>query len=234
MRDITGERFGRLVAKEFLYYDKNHRDCWRFFCDCGKEKVMPAANVKWGRVRSCGCLFKEHIEKINKQDIEGKRFGRLMAIKPTQERDSSGSIVWECVCDCGNHVFYSVNILNNGGTKSCGCLYKESRKDCYKNRKDLVENTILSQLIVSKKVRENNTSGCTGVYFNKRDEKWEAYINFQKKRYYLGGYIYKDDAIAARKSAEKSLHDPIIAEKLNCLDERKRKEFLEYLDREKY
>ena len=33
--DITGQRFGRLVAEEFCYYNDKYQDCWRFRCDCG-------------------------------------------------------------------------------------------------------------------------------------------------------------------------------------------------------
>ena len=32
--DITGQRFGRLVAEEFCYYNDKYQDCWRFRCDC--------------------------------------------------------------------------------------------------------------------------------------------------------------------------------------------------------
>lgn len=231
-QNITGQRFGSLVAEEFLFFDGKYRDCWRFRCDCGNEKIMPAANVKWGRVRSCGCLLSNNIGNLNKQNIEGKRFGRLTAVKTTQKRDAAGSIVWECKCDCGNTVFHSVNALNSGKILSCGCLYNESRKTCWENRKDLIEDTIVSQLIVSKGVRNNNTSGCTGVYYNKRSGKWESYINFQKKRYFLGSYSEKISAIYARKNAERELHDPFILEKFDCLDEKEKKEFLEYLKKE--
>ena len=72
-QNITGKRFGRLVAVEFKYYNDNHNDCWLFKCDCGNEKIMPAANVKWCRVRSCGCLQSEHIENLWKMDITNQQ-----------------------------------------------------------------------------------------------------------------------------------------------------------------
>lgn len=37
--------------------------------------------------------------KIN---LEGKKFGRWTVIKDSDKRDSSGNIMWECRCECGN------------------------------------------------------------------------------------------------------------------------------------
>ena len=54
-------------------------------------------------------------------DITGQRFGRLVAVKPTDKRAGS-NIVWELKCDCGNTAFVSTNNLNSGHTRSCGCL----------------------------------------------------------------------------------------------------------------
>ena len=58
-RDITGKRYGRLIAVEFV--DNNHRGAcrWRFVCDCGKEIVAEARNIKNGHRKSCGCLNTE-------------------------------------------------------------------------------------------------------------------------------------------------------------------------------
>lgn len=229
MKDISGQRFGRLVAEKFLFYDEKFRDHWLFQCDCGNEKEMAAANVKWGRVRSCGCLAKEHTKMLRTQDITGVKFGRLTAVQPTDRRDASGSIVWECHCDCGNVVFYSVNCLMNGRTQSCGCLFRESRKECTSYRRDITDQTNLSALVSSKSVRSDNRSGRTGVYQDPRSGKWIAQITFQKKRFWLGTYAKKEKAILARKRAEEHLHDPIIREQWDKLTEHSKKKFLEHL-----
>lgn len=227
--DITGQRFGRLVAKEFRGYNEKKQDCWLFQCDCGKEKVLPAANVKWGGTRSCGCLHQEHSQALNRQDITGERFGRLVAVRPTQERDAAGSIVWECRCDCGQTALYSVNALRKGTTRSCGCLYQQVRPECVSYRKDMVDSTALSSLVQSKQLRSNNTSGCTGVYREKKYGHWVAYINFQKHRYSLGVYPDKEQAIQARKDAEQRLHDPAIEANWEALTQRSQERFLEYV-----
>lgn len=56
-------------------------------------------------------------------DIAGAKFGRLIAIEPT-ERRSGGKVVWRCVCACGSEAFAAVNHLNDGRRVSCGCAKK--------------------------------------------------------------------------------------------------------------
>ena len=34
-------------------------------------------------------------------DLRGKRFGKVLAIKPTSKRKANGEVIWECRCDCG-------------------------------------------------------------------------------------------------------------------------------------
>lgn len=230
--DISGQRFGRLVAVSFSHYNEKHQDCWLFHCDCGNDKIMPAANVKWGNTRSCGCLHRERTEDIKKQDITGCRFDRLVALRPTENRDAAGSVIWECQCDCGKTAFYSVNVLNRGKVHSCGCMYRETRAECYSYRHDMAEDTNISSLVVSKQLRRNNTSGCTGVYQEKKHGYWVAYIHFRKHRYSLGVYTDKEKAIRARKEAERRLHDPLIEENIVNLTDKSRKIFLEYLQKD--
>lgn len=57
--------------------------------------------------------------------LTGKRFGRLFVIKKAG-KNKSKSILWECLCDCGNTKIVIGSNLRSGDTKSCGCLFKES------------------------------------------------------------------------------------------------------------
>ena len=54
------------------------------------------------------------------------------------------------------------------------------------------------------KLGKNNSSGVTGVSFDKRRVKWQAYINRSGKKISLGSYENITDAINARKNAEKN------------------------------
>ena len=62
-------------------------------------------------------------------DIAGQKFGRLTAIRPTEER-KHGSVVWECKCncECGNTKFVPRGSLISGCTRSCGCLNRKSKR----------------------------------------------------------------------------------------------------------
>lgn len=51
----------------------------------------------------------------------GKRFGRLTVIDFSHTNKHRNSC-WLCECDCGNRVVISRNNLQQGNTKSCGCL----------------------------------------------------------------------------------------------------------------
>ena len=52
-------------------------------------------------------------------DLTGKKFGRLTP----KEYVKGGK--WICECECGNIIIVDTRNLNNGHTKSCGCLQKE-------------------------------------------------------------------------------------------------------------
>ncbi len=49
---------------------------------------------------------------------------------------------------------------------------------------------------------KTNTSGVMGVHWDKRREKWMAYMRHNGKRKHLGYYSEFDAAVSARKSAE--------------------------------
>lgn len=57
--DLTGIKFGRLVALAPAGSDAHGKRQWRFRCDCGSEIVTSASLVKRGTTRSCGCLKRE-------------------------------------------------------------------------------------------------------------------------------------------------------------------------------
>lgn len=56
---------------------------------------------------------------------------------------------------------------------------------------------------VNKARADTNTSGVTGVSLCKRSGKWAAYIKRHRKKHHLGRYADLEDAVAARKAAER-------------------------------
>lgn len=61
-------------------------------------------------------------------DMIGKRFGRLVAIRPTASKSPNGTIKWEFACDCGATVIIDGSSVRNGNVKSCGCYHSECAK----------------------------------------------------------------------------------------------------------
>lgn len=64
--DLTGMRFGRLVAE----YKTSKRDYkgsvyWHCRCDCGNEINVPADGLRTGNNLSCGCLKRMNQKHIN-------------------------------------------------------------------------------------------------------------------------------------------------------------------------
>jgi hypothetical protein len=62
-------------------------------------------------------------------DLTGKIFGRLTVLKMAG-KDKSGAVMWLCRCECGvEKVVLRGNLTKEHGTKSCGCLMIQHRKD---------------------------------------------------------------------------------------------------------
>jgi hypothetical protein len=56
-------------------------------------------------------------------NIEGKKFGELIALRPTSRRTHNKTIIWECKClACGKIIERASSKLTNNEIKSCGCL----------------------------------------------------------------------------------------------------------------
>lgn len=56
--DLTGKRFGRLVAVRDVGAERAQR-LWECGCDCGATRVTTATALSCGRILSCGCLRRE-------------------------------------------------------------------------------------------------------------------------------------------------------------------------------
>lgn len=54
--DITGQRYGRLIALERVRMDGDGKAVWKFKCDCDKDTETTADRVIQKITRSCGCL----------------------------------------------------------------------------------------------------------------------------------------------------------------------------------
>lgn len=68
--DITGQRFGRLVAVELVEHDRRNRQArWVVKCDCGTVKEVNGQSLRNGSIKSCGCLQRERVEAARARHV---------------------------------------------------------------------------------------------------------------------------------------------------------------------
>ena len=133
------------------------------------------------------------------KDLTGQRFGYLTALEKTDRRDSKGSVIWRCLCDCGNEAFCSSSDLLYSSTKSCGC-YRKS-KILGRITPHRVEGTCIERLGLHK-ARPDSKSGHVGIH-KIGENAYQAYIGFKGERYHLGTFHTLGEAIEARNSGER-------------------------------
>lgn len=119
--DLTGQVFGRLVVLYPTAKRSGSNVIWHCKCDCGNECDVRVNSLRKGLTQSCGCLRSERVSEASKKDISNQRFGRLVALYPTDKR-SGNHVVWHCRCSCGNECDVSLTDLMSGDTQSCGCI----------------------------------------------------------------------------------------------------------------
>ena len=165
-----------------------------------------------------------------KLDLTGQRFGHLTVLAPAENIGTRTA--WRCRCDCGQDIVVPTRDLRRGRRTSCGCDAKPSGcntklSGCNTKPSDnhpsaigrasltYVDGTCI-EMIRSKTIRRNNTSGVPGVDWWASKGLWRATICFKGKRYYLGGYHEFEEAVKARKRAEEELYDKFLEKFSQC------------------
>lgn len=163
--DMVGKKYGRWTVLEYAGQSKGKSDLFKCRCDCGTIKDVLGRSLKSGNSKSCGCLKKDLLKSKtaekhhNFRDITGQRFGRLVAIKPSEIRKPNYPVIWECKCDCGNVSYVPLTSLTSGKTMSCGCYFAEKNKEKGKNLKDLTGKRF-GRLTVIERDNKDAKDGC--------------------------------------------------------------------------
>jgi len=204
-KNITGQRFGKLTA---LYPTQERRQgnvVWECRCDCGSLYYQTSRNLVRGYSKHCGCE-KRKVKHLKFRDISNQKFNRLTACYPTEKRTGSGSVIWHCICECGNETEVSESALVHGGQISCGCRGYECGKELSAHL-HFIDGTCVEFL--RRRQRSDNTSGYTGVY-RLQNGKYRAGITFKKIRYHLGTYDTFEEAKQERQNAERRYHQSFL------------------------
>lgn len=205
--DLKGKTFGDLEV--LCKAKKQHRDTrngvwWTCKCSCGNICDVLASLLVTHKTTHCGC--KTEPKNYYYKDIKGQTFNRLKALYPTNKRTEKGAVIWHCRCECGNEIDVSYNELVYTDLQSCGCK-KAEHNEMMPSFLTHIDGTSLD-ILKSKKIWANNTTGARGVYLIKG--KFVAKLVFQKKAYHLGTYKTFDEAVEARQKADKVLREKIV------------------------
>lgn len=235
-KDIRNVTFGYLTAIEPTG-EKHRKDrVWRCKCKCGNVIELPATRLLLGNTLSCGCMKVENIRAAGK-NIAGTQL--VLSLKEDEKKTDTLSghtgvspkrDKWYA------HITYRGKRYNLGTYSNIEDaikararakelvmedaqklleLYEVIHKDDYKPDRDALPK-VKNDAFCNKKAdtefltvaRSNSSSGYPGV--SKSREKWKSYISYKGKRYILGYFDEKSEAIAERKKAEKQImEDPM-------------------------
>lgn len=212
--DLTGQRFGKLVALEATRKrNSNNSVVWKCSCDCGNEIFMGADRLMHGGKEDCGCSFVPAASDPTKL-VSPKMSRHGMYTTPTykswvkmlcrtryEEYEE-----WHGDVDvCERWDTYKggsfENFLEDMGERPEGTTINRingaklySKENC--------EWASLSLQAFDQKRSKRNKSGRTGVRWREDRKVWEAIItvNYEAINLYYGTSF--EDAVKAREEAE--------------------------------
>ena len=80
VKDLTGQKFGRLTVVERAENTPQGKARWLCKCECGGTTVATKSDLDLGKVKSCGCLRKEttaELGRIASHNGTGTRLYRI-------------------------------------------------------------------------------------------------------------------------------------------------------------
>lgn len=111
--DLTGNRYGKLLATEFKGFNENRKAIWLCQCDCGQSWTGLGNSLTSGRTISCGCAAKDTSvympEKARRESAvkcAKRRARKLNACGSFTEQDIEELLIKQrgkCAC-CGSDI----------------------------------------------------------------------------------------------------------------------------------
>lgn len=226
--NLIGKSFGRLnVIKQVEDYIKpngKHEAQWLCQCNCAEHNYIIVVGyrlTKKNGTRSCGCLRKEKAlntmycrsKKYNKYDLS-KDYGIGWTSNTNKEfyfdLEDYDNIKDYCWCE---HIdgsgYHSLTAWDTKLKKIIKMHYIILHKNCdhnnqnpLDNRKENLRHATLCQNAQNKGLRKNNKTGIIGVKWHKTKKCWEATIQANNNKIYLGSFVDKEEAIKTRLKAE--------------------------------
>ena len=221
--DLTGQYFGRLKViervEDYIEKNGNKRSQWLCECKCGNRVKVIGKSLKNGNTKSCGCLQKEitskHFKKYNDYDLSGE-YGIGYTSKgdtfyfDLEDYDKIKDYCWYksgeyfATNDSKNHKLILLHRLIVNAPDDKVVDHKNHLE--YDNRKQNLRVCEYSDNAHNMSNTSRNTSGIKGVCWYKSINSWHSRITIDGKTVSLGYYKSFDDAVKARKKAEKKYY----------------------------
>lgn len=211
--DLIGFKSGYLEAIEFSYRGKQSKQYWKCKCyACGKYKDVLRQNLLTGVVKTCGCrkgFYNYNKRKVNTYDLSGE-YGIGYTSKgetflfDLEDYEKISSYNWYINQDgyvkCSTPNMFLHRFVMN--VTESNLEVDHIHHNIADNRKAELRIVTTSQNQMNQLPRKHS-SPYKGISWHKNKKAWIAQISLNGKLKYLG--IYKDlqDAIDARKRAEK-------------------------------
>ena len=194
---LIGKRYEKLVVIEQVESTQKGQRRWLCKCDCGGTCITTTGNLNSGHTTNCGCK--------KSPDLTGKVFGKLTVIGRSDKRNSRGkrtTPMWECRCECSAITYKATDTLTNPDKSMCNECAGKYAADIARQSAGFVGGTQITK-IADRKPTAANTSGARGIKKKKRSNKWRARLTFKGKIMSFGSFARFEDAVFARKEAEK-------------------------------
>lgn len=233
--DLTGQKFGKLTVIKRVEDDSESHIKWLCECECGNFITTRGTSLRRGITKSCGCLVGDKIREWNKSnkkcnvyDLTGDR-GIGYASNTNEpfyfdleDYDKIKDYYWSAntdgymysTCD-DEYILMHRLIIDENNPEMQVDHFNRNRKD---NRKENLKSVTPQHNNWNRGMNQNNKSGVTGVRWNKKAEKWIAYI----MRKHLGTFNSFEDAVKARKRAEQKYFGEYSYNNINNQEQQKK------------
>lgn len=199
INEHIGERYGELeITAMYRQNGTKYAECK---CSCDKICTVEYGNLLTGNTKSCGHL-RDKYYSFRAKNLNGKvnKYG-VKALYCSDKKNNRYK--WRCLCPCGKE--FDVFAARFDETMSCGCAQKVTLQKLNNVRQNARQDGTYIYSIQNKKMLKNNKSGVRGVCWDKRRNKWNAYIQFKGEKYNLGFFNTIEEAASVRKVAEEKL-----------------------------
>lgn len=217
LKNLIGQTFGRLIvigrAPNYITPKGQSKTMWYCVCSCGNEQVIivSGTHLRSGHTTSCGCIQHERVietnTKRNRYDQEcgiGYIEPDIEFYFPPEDYEKIHNNSWYLSNNgyvqtrINNKIVGIHRLIMNADDSMC---VDHIDHDKLNNRRENLRVCTIQENNFNQANRKNSISGRIGVV--PHGDKWLAQIGYNNAHIRLGVFDNKEDAIKARRDAEK-------------------------------